>query len=225
MIIYKNEATASKRRIGFAFFDNSGDPLAGQTFAGGSSELQLSKDGAAWVNAAGSATAVGSGFYYYEASQAEVNYDTLRLKISKSTYTDVFVEIDLIDPSQTIAADVTKWLGVAVSALGSSGGIPLVGDQVPDADAGDVGGLPVITAVGQGPGGTLKPNCRIDNYVYDGGNRPTSWRVRVFADKTACDASVAGHADDADGEVERETYTATYDGSGLLTSLKRDKDL
>lgn len=73
-------------------------------------------------------------------------------------------------------------------------------------------------------GGTLKTNTLIDNYVYSSG-KPTSWRTRTFATKSACDAAVAGHSDNTDGEIEREKYTATYNMDGTLATFKRDRDL
>ena len=73
-----------------------------------------------------------------------------------------------------------------------------------------VGGFEVSSLM---PGGQLKPNSMIDNYVYDSSNNPTSWRVRVFANKAAAQAAVAGHLDNADSEVERYKFTAVYSGS------------
>lgn len=401
MLIYKNEATAAKRRILFVFFDNTGSPLAGQTFTTAGSEVKVSIDGAAWAAAAADAVAIGNGAYYYEASQAETNHSTLAVKITKATFTDVFIEVTLADTAQVVPANVTQWLGVAPQQLGALGGMAIEGVRngtaqaggtnsitldagasatdgfysrsrvtitggtgasqsrlishyvgstkvvstnrnwatAPDntsvftitadsnnllsqglaqggaassvtlkatesavtdfyrgvwihltsgtganqsrlctayngttkvatvdtawatnpdnttvyeimtgadvsigssvvttdvnvikwlgvapAQLGAIGGIPLITAVGQGPGGTLKPNSIIDSYVYSTG-KPTSWRVRAFATKTACDAAVAGHADGTDSEIEREKYTATYNVDGTLASLKRDKEL
>ncbi len=98
-------------------------------------------------------------------------------------------------------------------------------DLLPAVAAGAVGGLPLITAIGQGPGGQLKPNSFIDDYAYNANKKPTSWRVRIFATKAATDAAVAAHADNADGEVERYTMTATYNGDGTLATYKVDKAL
>ncbi len=85
----------------------------------------------------------------------------------------------------------------------------------------------ILNVVAQ-DGGQVKPNSFIDNYVYatvNGNPKPTSWRVRVFASKTACDAAVSGHADNADGETERYKVTATYNSDGTVASYKYDKDL
>jgi hypothetical protein len=88
-------------------------------------------------------------------------------------------------------------------------------------------------ASGMTPGGTLKPNTVIDNYTYDAGKRPTSWRTRVFATAGAADTAYTavnvttgqGHSDNTDSEIEREKYTAEYKADGTLISLKRHKDL
>lgn len=106
--------------------------------------------------------------------------------------------------------------------------------SLPGVAAGAVGGLSTITAIGQGPGGTLKPNTVIDNYTYDANENPTAWRVRVFASAAASDAAYAavnvatgqGNADTADGEIEREKYHAEYRANTkLLVALNRHKEL
>jgi hypothetical protein len=109
-------------------------------------------------------------------------------------------------------------------AAGSNAGLPIVGTQIPNATAGAVGGLAKITAIGQGPGGVLKPNSMEDNCVYSAG-KLTSSRLRVFATSSALASAVPSHADNADGEVERYVSAATYDGGGNLTSFKWTKQL
>lgn len=74
------------------------------------------------------------------------------------------------------------------------------------------------------PGGQLKPNSFIDNYTYNGDGNPLTWRIRIFANKTAVDAAVAGHSDNTDSEIERYKMTATYTLTALAT-YKVDRDL
>jgi hypothetical protein len=66
-----NETTASLRRIYFVLYDLTQALQTGQTVTG--SELQVSKNGAAFTNGAGTVTEVGGGLYYYEATAGEVD--------------------------------------------------------------------------------------------------------------------------------------------------------
>ncbi len=70
----KNDPTAANRRIGpIPYFDADGNLLAGRTFTTGAGEVWVSKDGAAYVAAAADIVEASLGFYYYVASQAEIN--------------------------------------------------------------------------------------------------------------------------------------------------------
>lgn len=83
-MINLSEPTATKRRIPFCLYDTAGATLQTGIVLSGS-ELQLSKNGAAFANFAGTVTEVGSGLYYYEATAAEVNtLGFLALKIVKT---------------------------------------------------------------------------------------------------------------------------------------------
>ncbi len=85
-----SEATASKRRFPIYLEDAAGSPVPGLTVTG--AEQQLSKNGAAFINCAGTTTEVGGaglglGAYYYETTQAEVDtlgYDALKIDKSPS---------------------------------------------------------------------------------------------------------------------------------------------
>lgn len=81
-----NEDTAALRRIPIYLVDVLGAPVPGLTLTG--SEVQVSKSGDAFVNGGGSVTEVGSGYYYYEATQAE-------------TATDSFIVLKIVDGSLT----------------------------------------------------------------------------------------------------------------------------
>lgn len=110
------------------------------------------------------------------------------------------------------------------ATAGANGGLPLQGGAIPNANAGAVGGVSTITAIGQGPGGVLKPNSMEDNMVYSS-SKLTSSRLRVFATSAALASAVAGHADNADGEVERYVSAVTYNVDGTVASFKWTKQL
>ncbi len=63
------------------------------------------------------------------------------------------------------------------------------------------------------------PNSMLDKFVYNGNKMATSSRLRVFADATALAAAVPGHADNADGEIERYAVAGVDGGSGLPSSV------
>lgn len=71
--------------------------------------------------------------------------------------------------------------------------------------------------------GLLHENSRDDNHVYSGSNL-TQFRKRVFASKAAREASTAGAADNADGEIARYTINLAYTGSNL-TGFTWDREL
>lgn len=71
-LILQNEPTAARRRIPF-FLASSVDgftPVTGAIF--GAADLQVSQDGGAEANYAGTVTEIGGGLYSYEAAVAEV---------------------------------------------------------------------------------------------------------------------------------------------------------
>jgi hypothetical protein len=113
----KNEPTASKRFVGpIPFFDNSGNLLAGQTFHTASGEVLVSLNGAALTAAANDAVEIGSGEYYYPASQAETNQDSFLLVVlRKSGYHDVGYQQDF----DTIKDDTTSLISSTASLISS----------------------------------------------------------------------------------------------------------
>lgn len=79
----KSEATAAKRRLPFRCIDATGAGKTGLTFSG--SEIQVSKNGAAFGDFAGSASELAGGWYYYEFTQSELNTTGfVGLKVVKS---------------------------------------------------------------------------------------------------------------------------------------------
>jgi hypothetical protein len=78
--VWINETTASLRRIPFVLYDLTQALQPGQTVTG--AEVQVSKNGGAFVNGAGSVVEVGGGAYYYEATAGEVDTEGwLMLKV------------------------------------------------------------------------------------------------------------------------------------------------
>jgi hypothetical protein len=84
-MINVNESTAALRRIPFYLVDST-TGLTGQTGVSlTGSDLQLSKNGAAFASFAGSVTEVGNGFYYYQCTAGEVDTPGfLALKVVES---------------------------------------------------------------------------------------------------------------------------------------------
>src|SRR5689334_3532194 len=85
ILFQQSEGTSAQRRWFFACVDDTDGktPETGLTFSGG--ELQISKNGAAFANFAGSASELTDGLYYYEATAGEL--DTLGavgFKVEKS---------------------------------------------------------------------------------------------------------------------------------------------
>jgi hypothetical protein len=100
--ITQSETTAAKRRLPVLLVDTRGNRISGATFAG--AEVQISKNGAAWVNGAGAVHEIGDGDYYYEATAGEVDtIGFLMLKIAKAG-TTVFVYSETVGKSTTLAA-------------------------------------------------------------------------------------------------------------------------
>jgi hypothetical protein len=165
------EPTAARRRVFFFVYDLDGLPKTGIAAALTGTQIQWSKNGAAFANAAGSVTEIGLGAYYYTATTGEL--DTLGFA--------TFVALAQAGSSQQATSDVEV--------------------KKPD-------GLHNI------------PNSMLDNFTYNANKLPTSCRQRVFADATALAAAVPGHADGADGEIERHTITGVDGGLGLPSSVR-----
>jgi hypothetical protein len=117
ILLQLSEATAARRRIFFLLVDATDGftPETGTdlTAAG---DVQISKNGAAYANAAGAApTSLGDGLYYYEATAAELDtVGTLVLKVEDAAARTALVV------SQVVAFDpyAADWaLATAVAAV------------------------------------------------------------------------------------------------------------
>lgn len=88
--VYTFEAVSARRRIPlFLFDDDAADayaPKTGLTFS--AAEIQISKNGAAEVNSAGTVVEVGGGIYYYQAAVSEL--DTVGFLSVRPVKTDVY---------------------------------------------------------------------------------------------------------------------------------------
>lgn len=91
-LIKQSEATAARRTILFQCFDDdSADsyaPKTGLTFGAG--DLKVAKSSAAWADAAGTATEIGNGWYWYSFTAGEV--DTLGPVSLIVNKTDVYAD-------------------------------------------------------------------------------------------------------------------------------------
>ena len=209
--------------------DGSGQP--GLTLA-----VQSKKYGTTFASIAPSVTDRGNGWYDVALTAGMV--DTLGpmpLHVTAAgalPNDENIIDVVAVDKQDGVRYGLTS---LPNATAGANGGLPLQGSAIPNANANAVGGLATITAVGQGPGGTLKPNCVVDNYTFNAQGSPLTWRERVFASSAAATTAYnavntttgQGNADGTDGEVEREKYTAEYDsGTGKkLLALQRLKEL
>lgn len=71
--IYIKEPTAARRRVFFFVYDQDGLPSTGHAAALTGAQIQWSKNGGAFANAAGSVTEIGLGAYYYTATSSELD--------------------------------------------------------------------------------------------------------------------------------------------------------
>lgn len=146
-------------------------------------------------------------------------------QVGSQVNTDVTLIVVAFDPQDAVHMGLSALPNQSPSV---SGGLPIQGDAVPDASAGAVGGLPTITAVGQGPGGVLKPNSMTDNYVYTTINSvqcAVNWRLRIFTDAAALGLATPGNPNNADSEIERYEAAASYNSDGTLAYLGWAKQL
>lgn len=149
-------------------------------------------------------------FGWYDLSIAGTNFDTLGEGAMHITAPGAIPNDEI--EFKVIAIDKYDAVHMGLSSL-------------PNANAAAIGGLPVITAIGQGPGGQIKANSFNDKYVYDTQGRMTSMRNRVFADKTTADTASDSDADGAHGEVERFRVTVTYNTDGTIKTYEYAKEL
>lgn len=121
----QNESVASRRRIYFFCADDDAAdnyaPKTGLTFTAG--ETKISKAGAAEVNAAGTVTEIGGGWYSYEFTTSEV--DTLGFVLFRTSKTDVYTDgvmcqIVAFDPFNTASLGITNLDATVSSRLATA---------------------------------------------------------------------------------------------------------
>lgn len=89
-----NESDATLRQIPIYLEDSGGSPVTGLTLTG--AELKVSLSGAAFVDGGGTATEVGSGYYYYTATQAETLTDSfITLRVNDAAAKVYVISVDI----------------------------------------------------------------------------------------------------------------------------------
>jgi len=199
VLIELSEATAARRRIVFfAMDDDSADayaPKTGLSFS--TSEVKLSKNGAAEANSSGTVTEIGGGAYYYEAAQAEL--DTVGFLTVRPAKTDVYtmpvaVQVVSFDPYNAASLGLTN-LDAALSTL--------------LADADYLAPSTVLTsASGIETGLTLQGAVRLILAAVAGRRAGVNTGTETFRDYTNAKTRIT-HVDDGNGN----TSTVTYDAS------------
>jgi hypothetical protein len=98
-----------------------GAPARGLTFA--AADIQISRNGTAVANSAGTVTELGNGLYYYEATAGEVGTQGfLSLAVVKEDVAVVFPTVQVVASSSTLGAPVIR---SGTAQAGTSGSITL----------------------------------------------------------------------------------------------------
>lgn len=148
LMLKQSEATAARRRVPIYLVDATDGvtPETGLTFSG--SDVQLSKNGAAFASFAGTMTEVAAGLYHYEATAGEL--DTLGFLAVKVVKTGVrtfvgMAQVVAVNVYDAAALGLTN-LDAAVTTRAAAAQLPgaLVGGRV-DASVGAMAAN-VITA-------------------------------------------------------------------------------
>lgn len=104
-LLQQSEATAARRRMFFYLVDATDNETPETAIAIASGELQLSKNGAAFADGAGTWTHVAAGVYQYEATAAELDtVGVLIVKVVDSAANIVIKEFQVV-PWDPYAAD------------------------------------------------------------------------------------------------------------------------
>lgn len=141
-----NEATASLRRFLFTVYDDATGlyPQTGLIFSVPGSDIVVSKNGSADANSLGTVGEIGSGDYYYEAAQAELNvqgvtrilmkkpgtttpYRPYRIFVRVGGKTDAAASVfsNVMENSKTFA-EIVRLMARALVAKTSGGGTTTV---------------------------------------------------------------------------------------------------
>lgn len=197
-----NEGTAALRRLPVFLKDSTGNRVTDSTGL----VVKWRKPGAgADTDVSSTIQTQGNGHFYVELTQAQC--DTVGLgwlwwtgSTAGAVDDDYEVQIDNRDVQVANAV----WDEANMSAHRIAGSF---GDMVQR-----------LAARGH-------QNVRLDNFTYGANAVATGGRWRAFSSKTACNASVAGHSDDTDGEIYRGSFTAVDAGSGEISGFKMVDDL
>jgi hypothetical protein len=242
MNFYKSEATAAERRWPFACVDDTDGKTAEPSLTFSAGELQISKNGAAYANVAGTVTELTDGTYYYEATVGELDTNGFLLfKIEKAgvrltiMHVGQVVSYDAYDQTAlgltSMPANVTSWNSSAVATptvagvpevdvthwIGTAAATPTVAG-VPEIDVTHWNGTAVATPTTAGV-------PRVDVKAMEA-NVLTATAINAdaitaakIADSAIDRATFAQDAKDMFGELRRNTATAggattiTLDGS------------
>lgn len=183
--------------------------------------LEVENNLLGWTAKAGTFGHHGDGEFYYTFANAEVAVGqvegTIAFRFQKTGFRNVVARVPLL--ATNISALETKIDAIKAKT-----------DNLPSdpADASDIAAsftatATLIAAVSSALidiGGLMHRNSMADNFTYDvTTGEMLTCRVRVFANAAALVAAVAGHVDNADGEVRRYTMTGTL-LSGKLETFK-----
>lgn len=138
---YLNESTAARRRLPFVMLLSSDGTTPGTGLTFSSSDIFISKNGAAEFASSGSVTEIGGGTYYYSLQQYELDtFGFLQARVVKSSYRTFF--------------GLAQVLGCNVYDSGRLGLTSL-----PNTTPGGLGGLPTVDA---NNGVTISSASRLD---------------------------------------------------------------
>lgn len=102
--LLQNQSTGVLREIPFVLRDSSDVEVTGAVLTG--AEIQLSKNGGAYANFAGSVAEVGNGLYTYSATAAELDtlgYLDVRIDDGANITTHVFCQVVATDLDAAVA--------------------------------------------------------------------------------------------------------------------------
>jgi len=124
----QSEPTAARREVIFKLVDRTDNatPETGLTLTVGGSEVEVSKNGAAFGTSAGTAAEVGGGYYSYQFTAAELDtIGTVRLKLDDAAAAIEIVDVEVRHPAQVYgsAYQGSIWIDGSEGTSGSTVGI------------------------------------------------------------------------------------------------------
>lgn len=243
--IKPGETDPAKKTITLRVYDASGLPASGLGGEGavcvlGPSEKQVSRNSAAYVDAAGAFAHVGDGSYRYAFTDAEVSAaggeGSVLLRVRKDGFRTVVIDVplrygradvltaDAIDAAAVKADAVAKIQSGLATASGIAAAVAQVTAAIPDPTTIRDAVLDALLADHAIPGsvadgvaiaaGLLQGNFMQDNVV-NGPNGQTSARLRIWRSAGAMPASPGGSG--AEGAFAVFSATTAYAGPGKVT--------